>query len=101
MKTMKLNQKIEFVEEFIVCDKCGVKYEIHGANDSEMEAQEFLSINFTGGYASIFGDMDKFECDLCQYCMKELLGQYIRKTYEYNWFKDAEEYKNSLGENKK
>ena len=82
MKTMRLNHKTENVDEFISCDKCGVEHEIHGANDSGMEAQEFLSINFTGGYASIFGDMDKFECDLCQYCMKELFGQYIRKVGE-------------------
>ena len=82
MKTMRLNQKTEFVEEFIICDKCGAKHELHGNNDSGMEAQEFLSISFTGGYASVFGDMDKFECDLCQYCVKELLGDYIRKVGE-------------------
>jgi hypothetical protein len=44
------------------------------------EYQEFLSIQFTGGYGSIFGDEANCELDLCQYCVKELLGSWLRIT---------------------
>jgi len=58
----------------IQCDKCKVRY-----NDV-METQEFLFINFVGGYNSIFGDGDKIEGDICQHCFKEVLGEYLTVT---------------------
>lgn len=61
------------------CDCCGVGYYTsHNLN----ELQEFLCFEFTGGYGSIFGDGENFECDLCQHCLKKLLGKYIRKVEE-------------------
>ena len=59
----------------IVCDRC--KKEKDTMNDI-MDIQEWLHINFVGGYASIFGDLDEYECDLCQQCTKEILGKYLR-----------------------
>lgn len=44
------------------------------------EWNERVSINFHGGYHSIFGDGNVVEMDLCQHCVKEVLGQWIRVT---------------------
>jgi len=57
--------------EKVKCDKCG--FETDG---DDME--EFLFIDFTGGYNSVFGDMNKVECDICQNCLKALVGSYCR-----------------------
>jgi hypothetical protein len=43
-----------------------------------MEWQESLQLRFTGGYGSVFGDGTKVAVDLCQHCVKELLGAYCR-----------------------
>ena len=43
-----------------------------------MEVQEFLCFYTTGGFLSVFGDEALIELDLCQYCVAELLGKYIR-----------------------
>ena len=42
------------------------------------EMQEFLSINFTGGYSSVFGDMNQVECDICQSCLKSMIIGFCR-----------------------
>ena len=62
------------------CDKCGKKAVRGDGNSLQhmIEWQEFISIGFTGGYGSVFGDGDSYECDLCQSCVKELIGKYIR-----------------------
>lgn len=52
------------------CDRCS-KY----IPDNDCyEFQEAHHISFVGGYGSVFGDGVKVECDLCQKCMKELIG---------------------------
>lgn len=58
----------------IECDKCKVVYD--KANWAEF--QEILSIRFEGGFGSIFSDGNVYECQLCQHCTKELLGNYLR-----------------------
>lgn len=55
----------------IVCDNCKKEYQA----DDSMEIQEFHRISFTGGYSSVFGDMANVECDLCQHCLKEMIGE--------------------------
>jgi len=61
----------------ITCDKC----KIDASSDKEIfEYQEFLRVRFRGGYGSVFGDGDICEIDLCQRCLKEVLGAYIRVT---------------------
>ncbi len=61
----------------VTCDVCGKKF------DDIMELQEFLFVNFTGGYSSVFGDMIHVECDICQRCLKEIAGKYCR--FEDRW----------------
>jgi hypothetical protein len=61
----------------IICDKCK-KEEFN-----IMEIQEWFHYNFIGGYNSIFGDMDEYDIDLCQQCMKELIGPYLRHIADH------------------
>ena len=53
-----------------ICNKC--KKEV----TDEMELQEMYSIRFKGGYTSVFGDGNNVSCDLCQQCLKELIGDF-------------------------
>jgi thioredoxin-related protein len=55
-----------------ICDKC--KKEV----TNDIELQETFSGKFVGGYTSVFGDMAKVEFDLCQECLKELIGGFCR-----------------------
>lgn len=75
MKNMEIvTQKVEQVVSF-TCDCCKKEY-----NDI-LEMQEFLSWEDTCGYGNIvFGDLNLVKIDLCQYCVKKLLGDYIRVT---------------------
>jgi hypothetical protein len=71
----------------ITCDKCGKTY------DDKLELQEFLFINFVGGYSSVFGDMLRVECDICQYCLKDFLDSFgnYRQTEGFDvWFDNKE-----------
>lgn len=56
----------------VTCDKCKKIY------DDQLELQEFLCIDTIAGYGSVFGDGFDVELDLCQYCVKEILGPYLR-----------------------
>ena len=64
------------VREFAgyTCDRCRKFYDA----DDLFEIQEFLNISFTGGFKSVFGDMARVECDLCQYCVKDLIQSFAR-----------------------
>lgn len=66
---VQLTQKIP---TSITCDRCNKTY----GEDDVLETQEFHRIHFTGGYASVFGDETQVDCDLCQHCLKELIGKY-------------------------
>lgn len=66
-----LHQKLSAVE----CDVC--KRVFDPSLDS-MEIQEITEIHFIGGYSSIFGDGSEVSCDICQGCLKSLLGPYLR-----------------------
>jgi len=63
--------KQQVFDKFI-CDRC--KKEL--SYDDTFEIQEVYSIYFVGGYGSVFGDMDRISCDLCQQCLKELIGDF-------------------------
>lgn len=56
----------------IQCDRCKILF------DDFIEIQEFLNIDFIGGYGSIFGDGSHVECDICQTCLQHLLGKALR-----------------------
>lgn len=63
-----------FVKQ-IRCDRCDRLAEV---GDAELEFQEFVSIDRKAGYASIFGDGNHVQVDLCQHCLKEILGPWLR-----------------------
>ena len=56
----------------ITCDKCLKKI------DHEMEMQEVFRLRHGGGYNSVFGDGVDVECDICQHCLKEMIGGIAR-----------------------
>jgi len=62
----------EAVVVAIQCDKCKKVYA-----DFLVETQEFYHVNFVGSYGSVFGDECEFGCDICQHCLKEMIGDII------------------------
>ena len=64
------------VETAVICDRCG-RVATPKVKDI-VEFQEFVSLYVSGGYGSVFGDGSQLVCDLCQHCVKELLGEYLR-----------------------
>lgn len=62
----------------VVCNRC--KKRIDDTNIAEW--QEMFIWENTGGYGSVFGDCVSYECDLCQHCLKEVLGPYLRLKVE-------------------
>ena len=74
---MKLTRKETVAVDCVYavkCDVCGmVHYNI-------MEIQEYTTISFTAGYNTVFCDGTKYKCDVCQRCLKKLLGKYLRVT---------------------
>jgi hypothetical protein len=61
--------------EYIKCDSCEKVYQ-EGVD--VFEIQEFLSWSMVGGYNSVFGDGNQVSLDLCQHCVKEILGCFIK-----------------------
>ena len=57
----------------ITCDRCGQTWQA-----GTVDATESTSIDFTGGYGSIFGDGSQVKLDLCQRCLKTALGLWLR-----------------------
>ena len=60
----------------LTCDKCKKEYD---AEDWQ-EVQEFVHIDFGGGYGSVFGDGTHVECDICQHCLYKMIAGICRKT---------------------
>lgn len=74
---MKIYTMVEGYElNIITCDKCGKETTQH----DPMELQEYYCIEFIGGYSSVFGDESHVECDLCQHCLKKMIGDFCRVT---------------------
>lgn len=59
----------------ITCDKCKATYD----DCNVIEMNGFVSVKFSGGYGSIFEDGGIYQVDLCQQCVKEVLGPYLRQ----------------------
>lgn len=57
----------------ISCDRCGQTWTVDALGEAE-----FTSIDFSSGYDSVFGDGARIELDLCQQCLKQTLGQWLR-----------------------
>lgn len=75
MKTLKKTKKSILTPVSVTCDKCGKTYDYE---DDVLETQEFLNIDFVGGYSSVFGDMVRVECDICQHCLKNMIGGFCK-----------------------
>ena len=56
----------------ITCDRCAVEIDAE-----DMEFSECTSISYRGGYKSIFGDGCDISIDLCQNCVREVLGKWL------------------------
>jgi len=49
-----------------------------------MEIQEYLHIDYEAGFGSVaFPDLSRVRGDFCQYCVKELLGDFLTVTESY------------------
>ena len=55
-----------------ICDCCKNEF------TDQIDLQEFLCYHNIGGYSSVFGDGEIMSLDLCQNCVKKLLGDYIQ-----------------------
>ncbi len=64
------------------CDRCGRE-----ANHHDLEFHEFTCIAHQAGYASVFGDGNQVEIDLCQRCLQETLGPWLRVGQPEDWEK--------------
>ena len=69
----QLDMKPQTYVKRLVCDRCARQ-----VDQADMEFAEFLSFAHQGGYGSVFGDGHEIEVDLCQHCVKEVLGQWVR-----------------------
>ena len=83
MKTYKEEQVVAIRRDLVsvTCDICGKTYKNEysdGVMDDIMELQEFHYIRFSGGYGSVFGDTVDVECDVCQHCLFEFIGEHYR-----------------------
>lgn len=59
----------------VICDRCGKRM----ADDEPYNGyNNRTQIRFRAGYASLFGDGNKIEGDLCDQCLHDLLGPYLR-----------------------
>lgn len=59
----------------VACDRCGKRM----SDDEPYEGyNNRTQIRFRAGYGSLFGDGNKIEGDLCDKCLYEVLGRYLR-----------------------
>ena len=75
MRKYKEVQKNDSALSEVICDKCK---KVASLENDNMDFHEWHYFHFTGGYDSIFGDGDEFECDFCQQCMMKVMGKYLR-----------------------
>jgi len=57
------------------CDRCQKRM-----MPDDPDWHEKVSVAFRGGFDSIFGDGNEVSLDLCQQCVKETLGAWLRIT---------------------
>jgi hypothetical protein len=69
---LKITEAVSVMHQ-IRCDRCGKEAERGEAGFAEM-----TSISFDTGYASIFGDGNRVEADLCETCLRDTLGAWLR-----------------------
>ena len=72
-KSIKKTKEVREITA-IVCDICKKEYKI----EDVFEIQEFYHVSFEAGWGSVFGDGNRIECDICQHCLKKILGENYR-----------------------
>jgi hypothetical protein len=72
VKAFKYEDKAVKVLDQFKCDKCGKDI------SDFLSSQEALSWTNPCGFGSVFGDGTYISIDLCQECIKEVLGKYIQ-----------------------
>jgi hypothetical protein len=85
MKIVEVTTQTVEVEDIVgfKCDCCGIVYNPKAdCMTDQLEIQEMWMMHQLCGYGSVFGDGIRLECDLCQHCVKKLLGDYIREYDE-------------------
>lgn len=61
--------------ESVECDRC---HRVISSHDL-YTLQEVLSLNISCGYGSkTWGDLHRVECDLCEQCLYDLIGDFAR-----------------------
>ena len=66
----------------MVSKQCDFCKKVFNDND-DFKAQEFLHIDFTGGYGSRkFGDQTRVQCDICEDCLFVILNGRYKESYD-------------------
>jgi len=72
----KLTTRVETREvqevESIACNKCGQDID----RDTRLYGNYFVG-EYCGGYASILGDCDRWNFDLCEPCLKTFMSGFV------------------------
>lgn len=69
---LKTTETISVVHQ-IRCDRCGKEVE-----RGEIGFGEMTSIGLDASYNSVFGDGNRVEVDLCEPCLRDTLGPWLR-----------------------
>jgi len=79
--------KYKRIETFILepeekkCNRCKRAFKYN--SDNMIEWQEFFHVEFEGGYGFIFGDEGKVTLDVCQTCVRVVLGEYLEVSSDW------------------
>ena len=76
---MRQHKKIIVERDVCICDRCSKEMTLE---DKDIEWQERFVLRFRGGFGSVFGDGAAVEGDFCQQCIHDLLGKYLRSTFD-------------------
>lgn len=71
----EVEEKITKLEiEKVVCDCCGIEID-----HKKVENGEYFQFYYEGGYWSEYpGDLEAIECEICESCLMELVGNFVR-----------------------
>jgi hypothetical protein len=76
-ETKKVN-RIDIDTVAIVCDKCKKRI----PSDDVLNFQEIHTIEFYGGFSSVFGDGSHICLDFCDQCLLDLVSPYLKDDKE-------------------
>lgn len=74
-KEVEVN-RTELELESVECDRCG---DVLSEDDYWCCGVPYFELTYVGGYNSDYpGDLHQVECDLCEQCLEELVGEFAR-----------------------